>query len=460
MKKYLIGFALLCTILGCGGGGATVGSGSSSIFITDDLSTNYDHVWVTITQVDLGRDGGGSATVFNNPAGTTVDLRSLRDVQGRRFKFLSRDDGLSGAFTSVTVTLKENVVLFPTSATTGQPRIFAGSASGLKQLSTTFASRSFGPGNDDFVIDFDLSSWNEDGTFVTGANIGSVTNDNSLNDLGRHEREHYSGSITGLSGIAPNQSFTLSESGGTFVVQCDSSTRIDISGSNSNPVLANGQSVKVRGAFDAVNNKLLAERVQIRVGDNGNDDETYGSVSNINSGAGTLDLAILNSEFLPAGDPIHVTTTGGTIYRLGSGLTGTKDEFFAAIQNNSVIEAEGSYDFATNTLTATKLKIEDGPGDNEDNAEIKGATSLASLGTHTFKINATNFSGLNVAPGTVITVTTNGSTEFRGLNGGGSITESAFYSASTNTSGQLAEVEGFWDGTTLTATKCKLEDSL
>ena len=461
-SKLILGGAALALLVGCGGGGGGGtggGSAAGSIFITDDLNTNYDHVWVTIKQVSLGKEAGGSSVVFSSATGMTVDLRSLRDAQGRRFKFISRDDGLAGNYTSVSVTMDENLVLFPTGATTGLPRVFEGSAGGQKSLSVSFGARAFGPGNDDLIVDFDLATWNENGAQVTGANIKTVQFDNGFGDMGRHDDEDYRGTLGGLQGSIPNQTFTITRGDNSFTVQTNSSTQI-VGSAGGNAALANGQLVEVTGAFDPATNRLVADRVKIEDANDFDDDEAYGAVSNINGGAGTLDMSLSNAYFIPAGDPIHVVTNGQTLYRNGSGVFVTQSEFFALIQNGTIIEAEGSYSFATNTLTATKLKIEDGPGGGEDNGEVKGATSQINLAGKTFKITASVFFGFNVAPGTQMTVVTNGSTEFFGLSGGDSLTEAQYYAALSGTAGQLAEVEGFWDGTTLTATKCKLEDSL
>ena len=452
--------------IGCGGGGGGGGSsssGSAAIFLTDDLSTNYDHVWATITKIELGKVGGGTSVVFNDATGVSVDLRSLRDGAGRRFKFIAQDDNLSGQYESVTVTLDDDVVLFPTSATTGLPRVFEGAVAGLKTLTATYAARSFGSGNDDFIIDFDLSTWNENGSLVTGANIKAVAFDNSLNDDNRHERENYRGQVSGLSGTVPNQSFTITRGSNSFTVQCSVDTRIDRSGGNGNPVLANGQYVVVRGSYDATLNQLNAERVKIKNnnGSSDDDDEAYGVASNINAGAGTLDLSVSNAEgFLPVGDPIHVTSNGQTLYRSRAGVFITKDEFFAALTSTDTIEVEGQYDDGSNTLLAKKMKFEDGEEGGEDNGEVTGATSSVNSETFTFKIAATSFSGLNVAPGTLIDVVITGSTTFRGLSGGDSITKQQFFAALAGTPGQLAEVEGNWNGTNLTAFKCKLEDEI
>ena len=462
MKLLLLGVTAAFVAIGCGGGGSGGGPGASSssatVFFTDDLSTNYDHVWVKVKSVSLGKVAGGSSTVFSSANGATVDLRSLRDPSGRRFKFIARDERLSGSYNSVTVTLDEGVVLFPTGSSTGLSRTFEGSTGGNKTLSIGFAAREFSSANDDLIVDFDLSTWNENGTQVTGANIKAIATDNGLDDQDRHEADEYKGTLGALSGTAPNQTFTLNRGTDSFIVQTSSTTSIFRSGVG-NAVLANGQLVEVRGTFDASTNRLLANRVKIEDG-TFDDNEAYGTVSNINGSAGTLDLSVSSAYFLPTGDPVHVVTTVGTTYRSRSGVFVDKATFFASLQAGDFIEAEGNYNSGSNVLTAQKLKMEDGNDGDEDNGEVKGATSQVSQPNKTFKIKASVFLGINVAAGTILTVQTTDSTEFRGLSGGDPITESAFYSALNANPGHLAEVEGFWNGTVLKATKCKLEDSL
>jgi hypothetical protein len=257
--QILASLLALSLLAGCGGGGGNgsgSGSGSTSLFITDDLNTNYDHVWVTIKQVSLGKVGGGSTVVFDNSTGVVVDLKTLRDNQGRRFKFIGLDDALSGQYNSVSVVLDDDLVLYPTGSSTGQNRVFAGASGGTATLTASFAATTFGPSHDDLIIDFNLSNWTDNGTEVTGS-IAVVADDTGLHDEDRHERENYPGFVSSLNGVAPDQSFTITQGSMSFVVQCDVNTEIDRSGGNGNPVLANGQHVVVRGIFDVDQNKLL-----------------------------------------------------------------------------------------------------------------------------------------------------------------------------------------------------------
>jgi len=463
LHRIFLAVTALAALAGCGGGGGGGGSSSSgsggAFFITDDLNTGYDHVWVTIKKVELAKVGGGTTVVYSDSVGTTVDLRSLRDAQGRRFKLIGWDNKLSGQYNGVTVTLDDDVVLYPSGSTTGQARTFEGSSGGEKALSTTFAARTFGPGNDDLIIDFDLATWNDNGSQVTGANISVVTDD-SVSDDSRHDRENYPGTVSNIQGTAPNQTFTLTRGNHSVTVQTSADTEIHRSDSNGNSTLAAGQHVVVRGVFNTTTNMLEAAKIKITDGDNNDDDddEANGTVSNINALAGSFDLTIEDvEEFQPSGDPIHVATTETTVFRSQSGLLMTKAEFFAALTNGANVEVEGVYNSGTNTLTATKIKLEGDDGDDEDNAEVRGASSNVDAVAFTLKVTATEFSGINVAPGTLVPVVTNGDTTYKGANNV-SMTQSAFFTLLTGSPGTQVEVEGHWDGTVLTASKLKIEN--
>ena len=470
MKLFnkILAAAVLVAAIGCGGGGGGGGGGaagqSASIFVTDNLIVGYDHVWTTIKKVELNKVGGGTSVVYNDALGTTLDLRSLRDSSGRRFKFLAREDNLSGQYEGITVTLDDDVVLYPTGATPGQPRLFQGAVAGSKVLSATFPAQAFGPGNDDLSIDFDLAQWNDSGTEVTDAVIVAVLDDNSVDDPGRCDDDDYKGTISNLQGTAPDLTFTLTRNSMSFKVQCDVNTQIHRSEGSGNPVLANGQRVEVRGKFSATTNILDADKIKIENSSSSDDDEAQGTVSNLDGVAGSLKLDVYDADhFIPVSNPINVTSTDTTKYRARSGVIVTRAEFFALLVDGTHVEVEGDYDAGTNTLTAKKMKLEDGEGEgggggDEDGAEVKGATGSVDSGAFTFTVVATNFSGINVPPGTVISVVTNGSTKYRELSGGDEITQAEFFAALTGTPGQKAEVEGHWNGTVLTAKKCKLED--
>src|SRR5689334_5975787 len=143
MKKITLFGALFAALglAGCGGSGTNADGtswGNLNLFIADEPSTSFDHVWVTLKKIEL-TGAGGSQTVFDDPQGTIVDLATLRDGTGSKFAFLSNPSVQAGSYSSVRATLDKNLVVFPSGAASGQNRVFAGfdADSGDKVLAAT-----------------------------------------------------------------------------------------------------------------------------------------------------------------------------------------------------------------------------------------------------------------------------------------------------------------------------------
>src|ERR1041385_556350 len=101
---------LLVAVVGCGGGGGSssspaVRSASLVVFATDSPDTENDHVWATLFKVEVVDQSGGTQTVFDDSAGKTIDLKTLRDANGQRFAFLADGSVKSGTHTSARVTI-------------------------------------------------------------------------------------------------------------------------------------------------------------------------------------------------------------------------------------------------------------------------------------------------------------------------------------------------------------------
>jgi hypothetical protein len=65
-------------------------------------------------------------------------------------------------------------------------------------------------------------------------------------------------------------------------------------------------------------------------------------------------------HFVPVADPVHIATNDSTLYRGANEQWVTAAVFFGALTNGAHVEVEGTYDSNTNTLTATKVKLEGG----------------------------------------------------------------------------------------------------
>ncbi|MBI5707028.1 MAG: DUF4382 domain-containing protein [Armatimonadetes bacterium] len=460
---WLLSLVVVALIAGCGGGGGGGGavSGAVSMFMTDDLNAGYDSVWVAITRVEL-ISASGSTVVFDDSTGKVVDVRALNQSGTQQFLHLGDDKVPAGDYTGARVTMKKDLVLFPTGATTGQNREFAGlNGSGLKVIDVVFsASKSVGAAKTRMVLDFDLSKWTDDGTKVQSASIddGSTS---GLDDPARHEEDDYHGTITGLTGTAPALTFTLnSRAGNTITVTTDASTAIYNGNGATNPSLANGKRVEVRGVFDPGTSSLAAASIKIKGSESEDPHQVKGPSSNLDEANGTLVVDIRESEgFVPDSSTIKVHADPATTrFRSHGGLVLTSAEFFAVLAANPGIEveAEGTVSNGAETiLEATSLKIEDENEDESGEAEAKGTVTAADGAAGTMNISVIEWEGFQSSSGAVLAITTDGNTHFMDDNGA-SLTKEQFFAAATV--GKKIEVKGDYTAGTIAAMRIKIED--
>ena len=454
VTKALSILGAVAVLIGCGGGGGDsatgglpAGSARVGVFVTDDLTTDYDHVWVTIQKVELQRQGNaGSVTVFDDPTGRTVDLRALNDAGTQKFALLGEAVIPAGNYSSAEITVTEAVSLVPAGSTTAIDRIFAGSTNGVKQLEFNLTQGNVN-GATDIVADFDLSQWTVDGQFVNAVVVQG--SDDNVN--GNQEAFEFAGIVSGLNGTAPNFSFDLVQGPWSLRVVTSAATTIYNNNGAPNPTLANGTRVQVRGTFDTTTRTLTATDVKIKLtNDVAGQVEVEGAVSNVTDSGFDLSTAKVEG-FIPSSTSVKVAVGATTRYFTDRGISISKDEFFAALATAGFAEAEGSYDEGSNTLTAVKVKIEDeDEGGDEQESEVTGPAGSVDSSAFTFQITVQQWEGVSVAPGTVLTVVTNANTEYP------KTTKEAFWTAIAN--GALVEVKGSLDGTTLTAERVKFED--
>jgi Domain of unknown function (DUF4382)/Domain of unknown function (DUF5666) len=445
-KLTLLAVLAASALWACGGGGGTTGGPSHSslqLFASDNLNTSYDHVWVKIKTVVL-TSATGSTTIFDESAtgGRLVDLRSLRDATGARFVLLSSGSIPTGTYTSATVTVDKTASLVPKGTTTAVDKDFADAVGANALLTLTFP-RPFDPSaKRALVLDFDLSTWNIGPTGITSFD-GFVQHgdDSSLHDKTRQEHDDHSGVLSGLSGTAPTQSFTITRGGRTLDVVTDASTVIFNNDGTPNPILGNGEQVEVTGVLDTTLNVLTASKVKIEVeAESENEAQVHGLVSTFDATAGTLSVNAGGAHgFVPGGVSINVTTDANTEYFGDSGVSISKDVFFASlVANTSKVEAEGTANSRTEIL-ARRLKVETenegdggGGGDHHHQAELKGTVSALDATANTFDLTVKEFEGVSLAVGTVIHVhAANGLPQ--GLANGNKVELKGTYNADTKT---------------------------
>lgn len=441
---WLLG--LILAIAGCGGGGAssTVNSGGGAMFATDSLDNNA-HVWITIDQIVM-TSASGNITVFDDPNGIAIDLKTLRDSSGERYSFLANVP--QGAYTGLQVTVDKNVTIFPNGSSTGVTREFAPNNGTTATMSLTFSPpQNIGP-NSNFALDFDLGDWDDNGATITGTPFLKSGTGSGLNDPNRHEKDEFNGSVANLGGTAPAQTFVLVRGRTGVAVTVNANTIVYGSDPNVSAALANGQRVTVDGSYSVADNAILADWIEIHSGnDNGHPRDVEGSVSTINSVQGTFIVTLHDAHgFHPDNTQVTVQTNGSTVFRARHGMALSQADFFAAVQNGSEVHVEGTFDASTSSLTATRVRLED--HDGVDLQLINGAASNISVTGQTFDVTVQGWEGLNISRHAVVHVLVNASTTF-GIHQT-SMTAAEFFAALT--AGKVVTVTGTYDESTQTMT--------
>lgn len=438
----LLGLAL--GLLGCGGGGA--GSAptraAATFFLTDDLEAGYDHVWITLHEVEL-EHSGGSTKVLNSDAGVSVDVRALNTGATNQFQFLGAIPAPTQAITSVKFKVGRNLTLFTTGATTGTSASFApafDTADGKSRFTLTPASAITVAENGKVAFDFDLSAWNLASGLVTP--VARMFVGSGLDDSSNHKPEDWHGTVSGLAGLAPNQTFTLTTTSGTKLSVSNSvTTTVMFTNGNPNPALANGHFVSVRGQFDPSTSAIAAAVVRIQSSSSSSsEDKVKGLVRNPVASASSVEVrSDFVRGFVPANLYVSVLGNSSTTYFNRVGTAISKTAFFDSLTSGS-IEAEGNFNEGTGVLTATKMKLEDGTSGSEDSyQEAKGPVTVLSASAGTMTISVVEWRGFSASSGSALSITTNSSTTYRN-DSGTSMTREAFFAAAAVGSG--VKVEG------------------
>ena len=405
MKQYglgaIVALAAVVSIAGCGGSGGgtpTAGTGRLQAFAADDFRDDHQQIWATIYKVELLDASGAAVTVFEDAVGKSMDLQLLHDNAGPRFAFLSDVAIAVGTYTQVRLTMGPEITRFPVGSTTGIKTPFAASltrnaAGNVLYTSTLDMPTVIAEGvTSKLVIDFDLPHF----VLANGAVTPKVKrgDDSTLSDKSRHHDEDYHGTITGLTGTAPVQSFTLTNGVWKTEVSVDASTVVFFEKNQSSPALANNLFVEVNGTFDTVTGVLKATKIKIEDKSGGGQNngrgipEVKGLVTSPSTATRSFTIAITESDdFVPTQSTVNVVVTDTTVFRAHRGVILTEAEYFTTLGAVSIAEVKGTYNAATNTLTATLVKSEsESDGDDDSNeAEAKGrAISIdATAGTFT-----------------------------------------------------------------------------
>jgi hypothetical protein len=295
------------------------------------------------------------------------------------------------------------------------------------------------------VIDFDLASFSLDGNGNVVAVLRSGSS-NGIDDRNRHEIEDYEGIVSGLS----SNRFRLSAFNGvSFVVEFDSATVIFRESGGTPATLSNGLHVEVTGYFLPTAGVLRALQIKIEDSASRGLAEAKGEISDRDLNANRMLLNNIREveNFRPQGSTLNVVWTDSTLFRRSGEVVNE-----TWLLNFPIAEVKGSYDSATNTLTAVRITLEDefGPGAGE--AEARGRIQDPDLVLNRMILtNLRDVEGFT-PPGDSIVVTWTDGTVFRRR--GNLVTENELLNF------PFAQVKGRYDSSThtLQAIRITLED--
>jgi hypothetical protein len=354
------------------------------------------------------------------------------------------------------VAIDANLTLFPKGSASGVqvpvddslPR----DASGHPQVNFDLSAAQ--NGSHELVVDFDLANFhlNGAGKIVPVCKEGDKT---TLPNPERHENEEYTGFTAEVQGTAPNQEFKLLLANGRyFVVATSEKTAIFNADGSPNPALADHKFVKVRGVFDVTAKKLNASEIKIKQSENAPHEEhgatVVGAPYFVDPSAGTFKIMPGQAEgFVPKEIKVQIATTADTHFWSVSGVSMSKEDFFAIAASAKVVGAHGSYDEASNTITATEVKIINMPDENVPKAVYaRGVVSALSADAGTATMSpVVQWEGF-VPQNNSVNIVTNGETVYKDPDG--NVMDRAAFYESLHVGNGL-KVEGILDGGTITA---------
>lgn len=437
--KHLLLVCLLGLVaLGCGGGGDSSFNGSGGttgannatvpVFATDVPSKDFAHVWVTIYSIDLVSSTGSTVNVFSSTTGLTVDVRSLHDSGGQLLQFISAAAVPAGTYSSAKLTLGNSVTIVQNGQNNSTTYQFANanSAGSGKALFTVPLNPAFqANGSNPLVLDFLLSNWsiNAQNQVVATITLGK----------GHVTRQHSSqleGVVSGLTGTAGSQSFTLQlDHNRTVTVMTTANTTIFNADGSPNPALANGERVHATGTYS--NGTFTATSIKIQKGQVGNHTvDVTGTFANLNATSATFTLTVQDTDdFAPGTIVVNVVTNTNTQYLL-NGVSENESDFFNSLSTapaGSQVEVQGT--ISGNTLTASVIRLLPSGSGTPQSVEIDGKTSNVNATNGTFTLTANGWDGISLSNGATVNVSTSTNTYFN-LNGQ-QVTQAQWFAALT-----------------------------
>jgi len=438
-------------LVGCGGGGSEgTNSGSNAfLFLTGATNSNYDHVWATVTKVDLVSATGSATNVYDSTStgGKVVDLLSLHNSSGQQYLLLTGFTAPAGSFTGANVTVSSKLSIVPKGSATAVSASFAGSNGASTVLAAKFGTPQSIAAEKDVVVNFNLANWSLNGTTVSAPNNQYVLCGPPNGPFGPITilGGSYYGTVSNLSGSAPNLAFTLGygpsiQGPQGLSVTTNASTVLSNSDGSANPTLSNGENVAVEGTFDPTTNVLSASLISIQVGTLPPPPASViGLVTADSLASNSITLTVSGcGGFQPISTSLTVDVTSTTAFVDLSGVTDTETQFFGALTpGTSVVQVQGTISGSTLTAASIQLAPSQGGG-NPPTVSVQGPVSNIDAAADTFSLSLAQWTGGWQSPNAVISIVTSANTQYI-VNG---TTESATTFFGNLTPGSLVNVRG------------------
>ena len=370
MQTRAIWFAamgLAATLTGCGGGGGgssaapAVRSASMAVYVTDGFREDFSQVFITLFKVELS-DGTQFRTVFEDTTGKVINASALANVS----QLLARISVPEGNYTQARITMGDHITLVSTAGGAGTTAPIDDSvgvhSNGQVALTIATTTQVTPGGASKLIVDFDLPGFELAG--------GKVRPHVRGGDDSQFQRSEKKAELKGQVANLTPQGFDLRLTGGqTTSVRISASTSIFSSKAGTAATPTNGQTVEVKGSVDAATLIVTADNVKVE--DAGTDDhggqttgsgvQAEGAVTSVNADKKSFTVTLKEVDgFQPTGGVVTVVTTTATVFERHGQGHGHDDGGSAspsAITVGAQVEAFGTFDSATQTLTAKRVEV-------------------------------------------------------------------------------------------------------
>jgi len=393
--KYVFLPLLLLALTACGGGNGTssitnnlANTGALSVMITDDMTTQYSKIWVTVLKVTTSDSSGQQHILYEDAAGQVFNLTELHGVTA----LLSTQNLPADTYNNFEITLANDISLVDKLGqtiqasfnTTGDPEIIQ------VQGSVTITAGSMS----DMGIDFDLKQFTYDPAtgIVTPVLLYLDTNHLQQISLNRAEVKGYVTEITDA------QTFTLENRfGSTIMVTLQATATIyneytDTVGGDTS-ALTIGQKLEVYGSYDSTTMTLNAVSVKIEDDNSSSGLNASTKVKGVITSfdGSTLVLDVRDADFIPGSTTLEISNIANAFFTKGS---------LDTLAAGQWVEIKGTWEDPV--FTAMIIEIEGGTpcwddghnfnGDYHPNgyAELKGQVTAVNGTTLSLNLTQSN----------------------------------------------------------------------